>query len=392
MARDAFRPTDALNAFWDNVALGRAPIVPHVIDGETVDLVKRLHALGDPPERDSTRERVWRDLRQHRRWKEPDMTTPSLSLHGVAGAPLAAGTLSGIPPGPTMPPTRQPFTGRWAAAHVATLLLVLSVVLGSLLVFGSGQIVPSGDTPAILPALSGTPATPETITTQPLFDLAVEALPSGWSSTAVVRWSLPAGSRPLRLPPQDGPRFVRVESGEVTATEAGAAHRLGPGDAYVAADPGQEVAIRVSGTHDASLLQGFVTSAYLQETWAPGVHTFVVLLEGISEQLPGESGFLVLEQLTAPRGETLPPLEATSLVWLDIGEGTLGLTLEGDAMPLDWTAGEEQTLLPIDGFPQQIPTGTRMTLRNAGNEPLVLSRMTLTPDAANASAAGTPRP
>ncbi len=391
MARDALRPTDALNTFWDDVALGRAPISPHAIDGETVDLVERLHALGDPPAQDSARERVWRDLQQHRRWKEPDVSTHSLSLDGAAGVPLAPSTLPWAPPGPTAPATRRPLTVRWAAPHVATALLVLIVALGSLLVFGPGQIVRRGETPAVLPALIGTPATPQAVVAETLFDLPVDALPSGWGSVAVVHWTLPPGSQPLRLPPQDGPSFVVVESGEATATEAGVAHRLGPGDVYFAADQEQEITIGVRGTEPVSLLQGFVTNARRDEVWVPGVHTFVLLLEGISEELPGGSGRLVLERLTVPRGETLS-LEATSLVWLDIGEGTLGLTLEGDAMPLNWTAGEEQTLQPVDGFPQQIPAGTRMTLRNASDAPLVLYRMTLTPDDASASAAGAPRP
>src|SRR5918997_6669589 len=116
MECDALRNTDALNTFWDDLVLGRAPIGPHAIDGETVDLVERLHALGEAAAQDSARERVWRDLQQHRRWKESDVHTHSLSVPGITGSPVASGPLPSAPPWPSARPARPPLPMRWAPA------------------------------------------------------------------------------------------------------------------------------------------------------------------------------------------------------------------------------------------------------------------------------------
>jgi hypothetical protein len=107
--------------------------------------------------------------------------------------------------------------------------------------------------------------------------------------------------------------------------------------------------------------------------------------------LPGGSGRLVAERLTLPTGSALPPYEATPFDWIELAAGTLGLTLEGDNLPEGWTGGEEQAVPAGSLWKTRIAAGTRVTLRNAGDEPLVLYRMTLTPDSTE-TAAGTPVP
>jgi len=120
-------------------------------------------------------------------------------------------------------------------------------------------------------------------------------------------------------------------------------------------------------------------------------HRYEWLIEVVIYELPGGSGRLILEQLSLPAGRDLPPLTASPWVWFEVGEGPLGLTLEGDELAVGWTAKDERmvrvgslTLSP------QISAGTYMTLRNAGDDPLVLYPMTLTLSEPGTSGAGTP--
>jgi quercetin dioxygenase-like cupin family protein len=258
---------------------------------------------------------------------------------------------------------------------VCAALLSLLVSWGPVLAQDATPVAtPAGDEPTI----------------QTLFDVAVNDLPTGMGTAAVIRWTLEPGPQPLVVPPQDGPIFFVVESGELTATEAGTEHRLAAGDVYVAANPDQEVAFRVSGSEEATLLSGYVTRAYRIATWDPRAHHHGWLIEAVTFALPGGSGRLVLERLTLPPGSALPSQEANPLSWVAVWEGSLGLTLEGQDLPAMFPSGEERTfrsgqLPPLD----LVPPGTPMTLRNAGEDPLVLNRLTLTP-ATTAGTAGTP--
>jgi hypothetical protein len=114
------------------------------------------------------------------------------------------------------------------------------------------------------------------------------------------------------------------------------------------------------------------------------------LISTSAEALPGGSARLLLERLTLPPGSALPPQEASPFTWTELGEGALGLTLEGEQLPFRWKSGAERTFRHGQYLPALQP-GTRMTFRNAGDTPLVLYRLTLTPSGAGGSAA-TPAP
>src|SRR5215207_3970277 len=75
----------------------------------------------------------------------------------------------------------------------------------------------------------------------------------------------------------------------------------------------------------------------------------------------------------------LPLLTTSPWVWFEVGEGTLGLMLEGDELPVGWTPKEEQ-MVRVGSLTLSTPiaAGTHMTLRNAGDGPLVHYRITLT--------------
>src|SRR4051794_14555206 len=166
MERDGFRRAEALHTFGDHLVLGRALTAPDAIPGDATDLVECLQALGEPPALDSARERVWRDLQQHRRWKEPDVTTHSRSLNGTAGSAVIPGQRRWAPQS-SAPPARPPVPMRWAPSRLATAVLVLLMVAGSMLVFGSGRLRRQDGIPFFLSAISGTPAA-KAVVTEPL--------------------------------------------------------------------------------------------------------------------------------------------------------------------------------------------------------------------------------
>jgi hypothetical protein len=276
---------------------------------------------------------------------------------------------------------------RQMAVWLATAALVLLVLASSLLVLGPGRPGRQDDAPLLLPALSVTPAA-ETAVTETLFDAAVDGLPTGWGQSLLVRWTLRPSSQALIFPPTMGAQVFKVESGAVTVTEDGVEHPLAAGEVYVVTNPAQEVAFRLSDTEEATLLRGMVVSSWESAAADRFVTSYEHLLENSTSMMPGGSGRLVARQLTLPSGTALAPQEANPLDWFGIGAGTLGLTLEGDALPNAWTAGEEKSLTRESLWPQ-VPADTRMTLRNASDAPLVLYRMTLMPDGA-ATSSGTP--
>ena len=135
------------------------------------------------------------------------------------------------------------------------------------------------------------------------------------------------------------------------------------------------------------VISGFADTGYW--TVDPIAHTVDFLISSSADALPGGSARLVLERLMLPPGSALPAQEASPLVWNEIGEGAVGLTLEGEQLPFRWKSGAERTFRGGQYLPVVQP-GTRMTLRNAIDTPLVLYRLTITPSGAGGAAASTP--
>ena len=85
MDRNDLRRADNLFSFWDDVVLGRAPADPSRVGDDVAELIEQLQTLGDLPDQDAARARVWRDLEAHPRWKEPGMESSVVSLNGSHG-------------------------------------------------------------------------------------------------------------------------------------------------------------------------------------------------------------------------------------------------------------------------------------------------------------------
>jgi hypothetical protein len=234
-----------------------------------------------------------------------------------------------------------------------------------------------------------------------LLEAALPAIPAGFATVGVMRWTLQPSPRPFIVPPQDGPRLVLVEAGALVASELGKETRLAVGDLFVPTDVEGEVALHVHGDEEAIVvIVGFqgpdVTWCF--STQDPLAHTLQVLIYTPANRLPGGSGRLLLEQVTLPPGGRLAPYPASPYRWTSVGVGTLGLTLEGQ-MPFLWEAGQERRLGPGQPWPQipepianpLMPSGTWLQMRNVGARPLVLYQLTLAPSTGEGLSADSPR-
>src|SRR5829696_8543912 len=140
-----------LRRYWDEFVEG-GPVAPEELDPELIILIRRLHALGE----------VRPDATYATRLRETLMQTTAMLYPRVE--PLVRPGLNGRPTlpvrGPLVPLT--PVSGRpQIVVHLATAALLMLLAVGSVFLFGPGRSDQHGESPAIVPAISSPPATPE---------------------------------------------------------------------------------------------------------------------------------------------------------------------------------------------------------------------------------------
>ena len=96
-----------------------------------------------------------------------------------------------------------------------------------------------------------------------------------------------------------------------------------------------------------------------------------------------------MKRLTLAPGAALPTYTESGLDWLGIRAGRLTVRLEGEQLPFRWKSGAERAfgraqILPV------FPAGSQVTLRNAGDDPLIFYRLTITPGGGETAASTTP--
>jgi hypothetical protein len=210
-----------------------------------------------------------------------------------------------------------------------------------------------------------------------LLDATLEGPAAGWTPIGIERWIFQPGPATLRVPPLDGPQWIVADDGAFLAVLDGAEQTLAPGEAIVV-ETGQTLVLRNLGSRQASVLRGVVAAGFaLEEFDRVAIERRQVLNnESLVAVPPGPSrvGFV---RLTLPPGIAMPTVEARERDWLvAIVSGRLGLTIDGEVMPTGWRAGVEREVEAGGRIPALVP-GTRVTLRNIGEEPLVLLRLTL---------------
>jgi hypothetical protein len=104
----------------------------------------------------------------------------------------------------------------------------------------------------------------------------------------------------------------------------------------------------------------------------------VVLDTESHEALPPGASRVVLERLTLEPGASLAMEPRAGQDLIDVVSGVLGLTLVGDGLPQGWRSGREREVGPDDLLPAMVP-GTRVTVSNIGEDPLILLRLRVLP-------------
>ena len=366
---------ESIDRFWDQITQGHADPTGD-LDPAHAATIRYLHTFDDRPEPSPAFRRHLRDELMHAH-------AIPVSSHS-SPLPLSNGRVSH--PGWAVPQMSPPASGRSALAPLATAALLVLTLVGGFLAFGADRPGRQAIAPLLLPAISGTPATTQgnEPTVETLLDTTFADLPLGASSVFVEPWTFKPGANALVMQPFAGPRAIIAGNGSFVATLDGEEHGLQPGESLVV-PAGQELVVRSTDQGGATLLHVGVMATYppVQFDTAFITYRFAITTSG---RMPAGATRFVLERMTLAPGSSLPPFTLAENQWVGIGEGTVGVTLAGDRLPLYWESGEEREFAP-DYFPA-VASGTQVTLRNAGDEQLILYRLTITPGASDA--AGTP--
>lgn len=371
MAPDERGQSERLNRFWDELSAGAAAELGG-LDTETAEAVRHLHALHQPPAIDPAFQR-----RLGERLLGPPAAGygwPELpSLYPADGA--APSARNGHVPTRTWgtaaaaPPTRS----RWTTVSLAAAAALVLVFLGAFLALRIG--IPRSNTALnVLEAVH--PPAVET-----LVDTTVENSSQNWTPLAVERWTFPPGAATLSIPPLDGPQWIVAEGAGLTVTGGDVEQALTPGEGIVVV-AGRDVMIRNRGDGAVTALRGVANSGFALEEYDRAVISKVTALDTEAHPaLPPGSSRMVFERITLDPRTTLLLEPASGQDWVDVSTGRLGLTLLGNGLPRNWQSGREREVAADELLPALAP-GTRVTLRNVGDEPLVLLRLRVLPAAA----------
>jgi len=275
------------------------------------------------------------------------------------------------------PPSTPLFHPRWTrgqltAAAVLALFLVGSVLLVREVTFERPQTQLSA---------AGEP------TTETLLDASLTGAPEAWTPLTVERWRFQPDAT-LTIPPVDGPQWIVADTGPIVAIIAGSSQSLAPGQSLVI-PAGQELRVRNPGLAETAVYRGVAALGFSLEEYDRSLVTREVALDTEAhESIPPGTSHVAFDRLSIPAGTTMRAEAATGQDWFTIITGQLGLTLIGDALPQGWSSGQERELGPDNAIPVLVP-GTHITMRNVGDDPLVLLRLRVQPVPADASPPGT---
>jgi len=214
-------------------------------------------------------------------------------------------------------------------------------------------------------------------TTETLLDATLTGAAEAWTPLAVERWRFQPDAT-LTIPPVDGPQWIVADTGPIVATVAGSSQSLAPGQSLVI-PAGQELNIRNPELAETAVYRGVAALGFSLEDYDRSLVTQEVALDTEAhESIPPGTSHVVFDRLSIPAGTTMRAEAATGQDWFAVVTGQLGLTLVGDALPQGWSSGRERELGPDDLIPVLVP-GTDITMRNVGDDPLVLLRLRVSP-------------
>jgi hypothetical protein len=366
------RPTHEheLDRFLYDLAAGR-PVASYHLDPDIMETVRALRAMAASPLPEPSREQVAPALQTEMArlaghlakgarpsTDEPVLAASHFSQNGrAASAPALVQTPA--------PRVRRP---HWLSPQLAAAaVLLLALVAG----VAAARFVATERTAMVIEA-------PEPPAVDTLVDADVVSKADSWTSLTVERWTFQPGPAALTIAPLDGPQWIVAEAPGLVVTVDGAERNLVPGDGMVIV-AGQELALRNTGDATASALRGLASAAFSHEEFdRSAIATEIALDTEAHEALPRGTSRIRFERLTLHAGTTLLIEPSTGQDWVGVAAGRLGLTLVGDGLPGNWQSGREREFAAGDKLPGLVP-GTRVTLRNVGDDPLVLLRLRVMP-------------
>jgi hypothetical protein len=356
--------SDRFDAVLEALAKGRA-LPPVAGAADLVAAARRLRALDDaqsaPP---GLADQIWDELMNQ-------VSLPSTRPVSPA-SPTARPALNGkSAPHPWRASASPPAARdrrRWTMSQLA-LAAILVVTLAASLI--ARQVL----TPEAPTTLIEAPRQPAVET---FLDATVESESDAWVPISVERWTIQPGPATLTIPAIDGLQWIAADGGEILTTIGGEERRLPAGDAIVVA-AGQDLVLSNPGPGEVAVMRGVAGMVFSLEEYDPAAITMAPILDTDShEALPPGASRIVLERLTLEPGASLATEPRAGQDLIDVVSGVLGLTLVGDGLPQGWRSGREREVDSAEPLPALVP-GTRVTLRNVGEEPLVLLRLRVLP-------------
>ena len=390
MTTDDREAIDRLDAYLDALAAGQ-PVPDTAVDPQWRAIERQFRALDRVPKPSSAfAARLLEDLMP---------AHALLSPRGTRSLPHANGrvSLSGWD-APLALPTS---TRRWVPAHLATAALLLLIVVGGFFAFGPSRLGRQGQLPAVLPVTSGTLEAPEQVSTETLLQATVAAMPAGaagiWVNSYVMQPGAISPYDRVHGPVMRGSIVYTVEHGTVTITLGDVQRMLSAGDTWsVLTQTGS--AIENTGSDEVHIVIVELIDTVASSGSANADGPFIDGMSGTwdtwieaSPNLPGGPGQVTLQRVTLAPGAALPTYTQSDLDWLGIGGGRLTVRLEGERLPFRWKSGTERSF-GVAQIPPVFPAGSRVTLRNTSDEPLVLYRLAIVPSGTTGSPAATPAP
>ncbi len=278
---------------------------------------------------------------------------------------------------PPMPTPVDVARRRWTATHLAmAAALLLAVLAGALL---ARTFFPPRTT-TVLNA-------PHEPMVETLVDSLIEGASESWTPLTVERWTIQPGPATLAIPALDGPQWLVPDAGPAVLSIDGVDETV-PSNAGVVVPSGATLVVSNPGGKQISVYRGVAASGFALKDYDRGAISKETALDTEAHEAlpPGESR-VVFERLTLHPGTTLVLEPASGQDWLAIASGELGVTLIGDGLPLNWQSGHEREIADGELLPALAP-GTRVLLRNIGDDPLILLRLRVIPTATTSE----PRP
>lgn len=277
---------------------------------------------------------------------------------------------------------------QWVLVQAATAaLLILAVVAGLFASNASWRWQAQRHLfPAVVPIAQSEGGTTETV-----IDTRVDALPAGHAQ--IKSWAMQFGpGNGYEAQGLVGVLLFRVERGTMRFTLSDGEHVVSAGETLQAVTEGvygvHNIGAETAEFIEVDLFDAVATTTQAGPNIDPSDGQSIPLVQAATT-LPTRSGQVALEKVAIPPDEAMPPYAATAMDWIAVADGRVGIRLEGERLPFRWEEGEERTF----GAGQQTPIfapGTAVTLRNAGDAPLVLYRLTIVPTSTGAEGEATP--